>query len=174
MEQDMEGLEDNTIKQTNSCYNKSKKKKVIIIVIAILCVAAVIGFVITKVVTTPKVEIDYGTSDIYTQKDMDEAIKVIKRKIRHMKGFEVHKVYYAGDKSSNSDSVLKWINELAKRDGWTDDFTEVIYFKSDFHTSKKEKDVENTGFDVDDEETGYGWYLARTEGGKWRIISSGY
>ena len=37
-----------------------------------------------------------------------------------------------------------------------------------------EKDVENTGFDVDDEETGYGWYLARTEGGKWRIISSGY
>jgi len=76
----MEGLEDNTIKQTNSCYNKSKKKKVIIIVIAILCVAAVIGFVITKVVTTPKVEIDYGTSDIYTQKDMDEAIKVIKRK----------------------------------------------------------------------------------------------
>ncbi len=113
----MEGLEDNTIKQTNSCYNKSKKKKVIIIVIAILCVAAVIGFVITKVVTTPKVEIDYGTSDIYTQKDMDEAIKVIKRKIRHMKGFELHKVYYAGDKSSNSDSVLKWINELAKRDG---------------------------------------------------------
>ena len=96
MEQDMEGLEDNTIKQTNSCYNKSKKKKVIIIVIAILCVAAVIGFVITKVVTTPKVEIDYGTSDIYTQKDMDEAIKVIKRKIRHMKGFELHKVYYAG------------------------------------------------------------------------------
>ena len=91
-----------------------------------------------------------------------------------MKGFELHKVYYAGDKSSNSDSVLKWINELAKRDGWTDDFTEVIYFKSDFHTSKKEKDVENTGFDVDDEETGYGWYLARTEGGKWRIISSGY
>ena len=48
MEQDMEGLEDNTIKQTNSCYNKSKKKKVIIIVIAILCVAAVIGFVITN------------------------------------------------------------------------------------------------------------------------------
>ena len=73
--QDMEGLEDNNIKQTNSCCNKSKKKKVIIIVIAILCVAAVIGFVITKVVTTPKVEIDYGTSDIYTQKDMDEAIK---------------------------------------------------------------------------------------------------
>ena len=54
---------------------KSKKKKVIIIVIAILCVAAVIGFVITKIVTTPKVEIDYGTSDIYTQKDMDDFIK---------------------------------------------------------------------------------------------------
>ena len=62
---------------------KSKKKKVTIIVIVVLCVAAVIGFVITKIVTTPKVEIDYGTSDIYTQKDMDEAIKVIKRKIRH-------------------------------------------------------------------------------------------
>ena len=27
MEQDMEGLEDNTIKQTNSCYFISKKKK---------------------------------------------------------------------------------------------------------------------------------------------------
>lgn len=47
---------------------ENQKEKVTIIVIVVLCVAAVIGFVITKIVTTPKVEIDYGTSDIYTQK----------------------------------------------------------------------------------------------------------
>ena len=70
--------------------------------------------------------------------------------------------------------MRKETNEDFNSDIDEKNFTEVIYFKSDFHTSKKEKDVENTGFDVDDEETGYGWYLARTEGGKWRIISSGY
>ncbi|MFR2706826.1 MAG: hypothetical protein ACLTAT_11065 [Lachnospira eligens] len=124
----MEGLEDNTIKQTNSCYNKSKEKSNYNSNSNPL-VAAVIGFVITKVATTPKVEIDYGTSDIYTQKDMMKLLSNKKEKIRHMKGFELHKVYYAGDKSSNSDSVLKWINELAKRDAWTDDFTECYIFQ---------------------------------------------
>ena len=172
--QGMEESEDNNIERLNIYSNKSKRKKVLIIVISVLCIVTVAACVITKIITTPKVEIDYGTSDIYTQKDMDKAIKVIKRRIKSMKGFELHKVYYVDDKYCNSDSTLKWINDLAKIDGWTEEFTQVIYFRSDFHTSKKEKDVENTGYAVDDEEIGFGWYLARTDGGKWRIISGGY
>lgn len=56
-----------------------------------------------------------------------------------MKGFELHKVYYAGDKSSNSDSVLKWINELAKRDGWTDDLLRLYISKVIFIRQRKRK-----------------------------------
>ena len=54
---------------------------------------------------------------------------------------------------------LKWINELAKEMAGQM-ILQVICFKVIFIRQKK--DVENTGFDVDDE-TGYGWYLARTE-----------
>lgn len=171
--QGMEESEDNNIERLNIYSNKSKKKKILIIVISVFCIVTVAACVITKIITTPKVEIDYGTSDIYTQKDMDKAIKVIKRRIKSMKGFELHKVYYVDDKYCNSDSTLKWINDLAKRDGWTEEFTQVIYFRSDFHTPKN-KDIWKEGWEEDEEYKRFGWYLARTDGGKWRIISGGY
>jgi uncharacterized lipoprotein YehR (DUF1307 family) len=78
-------------------------------------------------------EVDYGTSSIYTQKDMEDAVKVIKRKFKHMKGFELHKVYFVDDEFS--ESTLQAVNEKGKKQGWT---------------------------------------LARSDGGKWRIISEGY
>lgn len=33
---------------------------------------------------------------------MEDAVKVIKRKFKHMKGFELHKVYFVDDEFSES------------------------------------------------------------------------
>ena len=64
---------------------------------------------------------------------MEDDVKVIKRKFKHMKGFELHKVYFVDDEFS--ESTLQAVNEKGKKQGWT---------------------------------------LARSDGGKWRIISEGY
>lgn len=119
-----------------------------------------------------KIEVDYGTSSIYTQKDMKEAVKVIKRKFNTMKGFELHKVYFVDDEFS--ESTLQVVNAKGKKQGWTETFTQIVYFQTDFQTPLRESEVENTGWEADKEYIHYGWTLARSDGGKWRIISEGY
>lgn len=47
---------------------------------------------------------------------MEDAVKVIKRKFKHMKGFELHKVYFVDDEFS--ESTLQAVNEKVRnRDG---------------------------------------------------------
>ena len=48
---------------------------------------------------------------------MEDAVKVIKRKFKHMKGFELHKVYFVDDEFS--ESTLQAVNEKGKKQGWT-------------------------------------------------------
>ena len=48
---------------------------------------------------------------------MEDAVKVIKRKFKHMKGFELHKVYFVDDEFS--ESTLQAVNAKGKKQGWT-------------------------------------------------------
>ena len=88
---------------------------------------------------------------------MEDAVKVIKRKFKHMKGFELHKVYFVDDEFS--ESTLQAVNAKGKKQGWTEKFTQVVY---------------NPEWEANTEYIHYGWTLARSDGGKWRIISEGY
>ena len=45
----------------------------------------------------PKVEIDYGNSELYTQEDMDAAIQVIEAEFATWEGCELHSLAYGGD-----------------------------------------------------------------------------
>ena len=61
---------------------------------------------------------------------MEDAVKVIKRKFKHMKGFELHKVYFVDDEFS--ESTLQAVNAKGKKQGseyrvhtlWMDSCTE--------------------------------------------------
>ena len=70
---------------------------------------------------------------------MEDAVKVIKRKFKHMKGFELHKVYFVDDEFS--ESTLQAVNAKGKKQGWTEKFTQVVYFQTDFQTPIKESDI---------------------------------
>ncbi|MFR2706827.1 MAG: hypothetical protein ACLTAT_11070 [Lachnospira eligens] len=37
----------------------------------------------------------------------------------------------------------------------------MLYISKVIFIRQRKRKMENTGFDVDDEETGYGWYLAQ-------------
>lgn len=47
-----------------------------------------------------------------------------------------------------------------------------IEFYTDFHSPEKDEDA--GAWAPDREYTNYGWWLARTEGGKWQLLNWGY
>ena len=114
------------------------------------------------------VTVDYGSSGIYTQKDMDAAIRKIRAEFDTWKGCELHAIRYAGDECCTQENI-QWLS------GHTDDgteFSQCIEFLSDFHSPKTSEEA--LAFNVDEEYTDWNWWLARTEGGDWVLLDWGY
>lgn len=116
-----------------------------------------------------EVRIDYGTSSIYTQKDMNAAIELIKKEFDTWNGCELHSISYSSDDEC-SESNIAWMNELEAANDKKEIFTQCIMFKSDFHSPKKGGGAWNE----DDEYTDWQWWLARTNGGQWKLMTWGY
>ena len=110
-------------------------------------------------------EIIYGESEIYTQTEMNAAIKIIKKQFGKWKGCKLKNIRYAGDECNNIEN-LNWLNDLRPEKN----FTQCIEFFSDFYVSKKT----NTTFNPDSEYRNYQWWLARTDDGKWQLVTFGY
>ena len=110
-------------------------------------------------------KIDYGQSAIYTKEDMDEAIELIRENASQMTGLKrLINICYSSD-DCNSEKNVKWMNECV------DDakFTQCIMFMTDFTTGSN-----TTSLNPNDHYTDWHWWLARAEGGKWHVVTSGY
>ena len=119
-----------------------------------------------------KVKIVYGVSEIYSREDMDSAITIIKEMFSRWDGCELHTIRYTDDDYCNTKENIEWLNELAQSRGYEPNFTQSIAFFSNFHSPKYEN--HNTTFNTDSEYEDWSWYLARTNGGKWKLITFGY
>ena len=116
-------------------------------------------------VSSSDTEIDYGTSEIYTKPEMDEAISLVRQQFAVWPQCEIYNIRYASD-DCNSEENVKWMNELVEGK----EFTECIEFLTDFRTP-----AENSGsLEPDTEYKDYQWWLARPEGGSWELVSFGY
>lgn len=116
--------------------------------------------------TGAPVTIDYGTSQIYTQDELKDAVIQIKCKFAFWGGCELHSITYAGDEAA-TDEKLAWAKEV----GGNNDYTQVVEFLMSFHTPKE---IGKLTFNPDQEYTDYQWWLARTADGGWDIVSWGY
>ena len=114
----------------------------------------------------PGVQVDYGDSALFTQEELEEAVQAIQEKFAGFEGCELHSIRYAGDEAVNPED-LAWLNSLA--DGA--EYTQAAEFLMDFHSP-----VEDGPFawEPDAEYTDYQWWLARSEGGGWDVVSWGY
>ena len=112
----------------------------------------------------PAAEIDYGTSAIYTQADLDEAIVQIKCRFAAF-GCELHSLTYAGDEAASAEN-LAWMNELDEGQG----YTQVCEFLSSFHAPADA----GGAWEPDAEYTDWQWWLARTGEGGWQVLTWGY
>jgi D-alanyl-D-alanine carboxypeptidase len=114
-------------------------------------------------------KVDYGTSELYTQEEMDAAITEFKKEFENWLGCELHSVKYAGDEC-NSEENIAWLNSLKEGKN----YTQVIEFITDFHSPVEEELLKDTAWEPDKEYTDYQWWLAREDGGAWELVSMGY
>ena len=115
------------------------------------------------------VEIDYGTSEVYSVEDMDEAIALILEEFATWGDCEMHSIRYFSDECC-SDENIAWMNDLSEGRELGKTFTQCIAFKSDFHSP-----VEQYGaWEADQEYTDWEWWLAREDGGSWQLMTWGY
>ncbi len=127
--------------------------------------AELLNIRVLSIEETDEPEIDYGTSEIYSFEDMDEAVELILNEFSTWSGCEMHSIRYISDECCSAEN-LAWMNSLRDEKN----FTQSIAFESDFHSP-----VEAYGaWEADTEYTNWQWWLAREEGGSWELITWGY
>ena len=112
----------------------------------------------------PEVEIDLGSSGLYTENELYDAMLAIKCSFAALPGCELHSLRYAGDDANSAESI-EWVNTLKENAG----FTEVCEFLMDFNSGS-----EMPAMNPNSEYVNYQWWLARKDGGDWEIVSWGY
>ena len=110
-------------------------------------------------------EIDYGTSAVYTQEELESAADRIKCEFASRAGFELHSLRYAGDEANNEEN-LNWLNSLKN----CSVYSRVAEFLTDFH-SPAEGEI---AWEPDYEYKDYQWWLGETEEDGWEIVTMGY
>lgn len=116
----------------------------------------------------PAVTIDYGNSSIYTKEDMDAAIAIIQATFDTWEGCELHSISYSSDNVCTDEKNIAWMNQLEEANDNEQVFTQCIMFDTRFHSPKKGATALNL-----DEEYEWGWWLARREGGEWKLMTFG-
>ena len=114
--------------------------------------------------------VDYGTSELYEEADMDAALDAVLAEFSTWKGCVLKRFSYAGDDVSADN--LEYANSL--RDEGTEEFDQAIVFGSDFHSPSAE-DAEGTAWEADTDYEGWSWTLGRTGAdGAWQLLTWGY
>ena len=113
-------------------------------------------------------EIDYGASSVYSKEEIDSAIEIIKKQFASFEGCELHSLSYMSDEECNNADNIEWMNDLRTEDN-KEAFTQCIAFKSSFRSPKN-----GGGAWEANEEYTWSWWLARCEGGEWKLMTWGY
>ena len=112
------------------------------------------------------VSIDYGTSKLYTEDELKDAVIQIKCQFAFWGNVELKSIRYAGDEKA-TDEMLSKINEK-NSDG---KYTQVAEFLMDFHTPTE---IGELTLNADSDYNDYQWWLARTADSGWEIVTFGY
>lgn len=139
---------------------KKVKKKRLLTIVASVVLTIVLIF---TVINLWPASIDYGSSEIYSREDMDDAIKLIKDQFYSWEGCKLYSIYYTDD--SFCQREIEYVNTLAD-DSVT--YTECIVFRTRFRSPVFGGGAWNANFEYD-----WSWYLARTEGGEWDLLTWG-
>lgn len=136
---------------------------IVFILVAVILCGREVGILNNNIANT---KVDLGTSDIYSQQDLQAAADVILNEIKTWNSVkEVYTVSYCGDEISSGN--LDYCNILSDTE-----CIQCVVFESSFHTVKSY--AESDGFNADSRYDYWQWYLARTADGEWKLLTWGY
>ena len=141
-------------------HERKVKKRRLLTIVASVVLTIVLIF---SVISLWPASIDYGSSEIYSREDMDEAITLIKDRFYSWEGCKLYSIYYTDD--SFCQREVDYVNTLAD-DGVV--YTECIVFRTRFRSPIFGGGAWNANFEYD-----WSWYLARTDGGEWELLTWG-
>ena len=120
------------------------------------------------------VEIDYGSSVLYTKDEMSPLIEQIVNVLmfRAKDGLEVYAIRFTSDEECSKYDELKMLNEQGRAQTGNPKLTYKEYIK--FETDMKEPDDWQKSSEPGMKHTGWGWWFAREEGGEWVLVGQGY
>ncbi len=115
--------------------------------------------------TRTNVIIEYGSSKIFSEAEMEAAIQAIEENAKQWGDFVFTAFRYGGDDSS-SEEMLSELNSLSE---WDNTYDQCILFKADFHTLNSVKEPWEANHEYDN----YLFWLARDVVGSWKLVSYG-
>lgn len=115
--------------------------------------------------------VDYGTSELYAEPDMDAALDAVLAEFGGWEGCVLQRFVFTDDATCADN--LPYVNELREaQQPELDPFDQAIVFMSDFHTPGE--GVAVTAFKPDSDYTDWSWYLGRTgDDGSWQLVGWG-
>lgn len=104
-----------------------------------------------------------GTSEIYSDEDLQAAVDKIVNYFDIK--VEMQEIFYQGDEESAN--KLDYCKEL------NPEVDECVFFKTNFFIPEQDA-VMAWAFEPNTTLTDYEWYLGRTAGGEWNVLTAGY
>lgn len=147
----------------NRHERKEKKKSRRNIILAVLLSVIICFSIVFACVYLKPITIDYGTSQMYSQEDMDTAIELIKEEFSLWDGCKLYSISYTDD--GLCERELDYCNSLANEGVVYD---ECIVFRTSFRSPIFGGGAWNANYKYD-----WSWYLARTQNGNWELIMWG-
>lgn len=140
---------------------KMRIRRIVLIASSIILTIAALFLIIN----TRPVTVDYGVSEKYTQEEMESAVEIIIDRMKKMEGCVLYSVTYRGDEYCESE--LEYVNTLADEDKG-EVFVDCIVFTTDFRSP-----LFGGGAWNPNRLYHWTWYLARTDGGEWILLTFG-
>jgi len=128
-------------------------KKLLALVLAMVCLCGCF-----------RAKVDYGQSELYSLEEREAAVAIILAEFNTWEGCRLHRLAYMGDEC-NSEKNIEWMQSLGGKE-----YTQCIAFTSNFHSPVLGGGAWNTN----EEYRGWTWYLGRTEGGAWELLTYGF
>lgn len=108
-----------------------------------------------------------GSSETYSDEDLQAAVDTIMNTVNNERQvkIEMKELFYQWDEeSSNQLSYCKELNS---------EVDECVFFKTNFYIPEQDA-VMAWAFEPNTTLTDYEWYLGRSNGGEWSVLTSGY
>ena len=108
-----------------------------------------------------------GTSEVYSQEDLQAAVDTIMNTVDNewQVKVEMQEIFYQWDEESANQ--LSYCQEL------NPEVDECVFFKTNFYIPEQEAEMAGA-FEPNTTLTDYQWYLGKSNGWEWNVLTAGY